>query len=67
MEKTKFFPIAKHGAESEMFQAESMRDATFGTDWVGNSIKVQFDHLGSALQSEYLLTSEMYDTFKPSS
>jgi hypothetical protein len=63
----KFFPIAKHGSESEMFQAERMKDAAFGSDWVGNSIIVQCDLLGSAMKRESNLTSEKYEVFKPSS
>ena len=33
--------VAKHGTESEMFQAESVRDAVFGCDWVGTPVPFQ--------------------------
>jgi hypothetical protein len=51
-QEIKFLPIAKHGSEREMFQAESMRDAAFRSDWVGTSITVQCDLLGSALKKK---------------
>jgi len=36
------FPkVANHGTEIEMFQAESVRDAAFGCDWVGTPIPFQ--------------------------
>ena len=37
----KFPQVAKHGTESEMFKAESVRDAAFGCDWVGTLIPFQ--------------------------
>jgi len=37
----KFLQLAKHGTECEMFQAESVRDAAFGCDWVGTPIQFQ--------------------------
>jgi hypothetical protein len=39
--KEKFIQVAKHGSEGEMFQAESVRDAAFGCNWVGAPIQFQ--------------------------